>query len=141
MSMGETLEVYIPFRELFPQQNRSCISHSQQDDMAIVPQTLKDFAIVTENGFTVKDERSKLIEQALQDNDRLNYFKGITTSLKAAVLEDGVDVRAYFAWSFLDNFEWADGYITRFGITYLDYETQQRYPKESAKFLVKVSLQ
>lgn len=91
---------------------------------------------VTENGFAVKDEHSKPIEQALQDSDRVNYFKGITASLKAAVLEDGVDVRAYFPWSFLDNFEWADGYITRFGVTYVDYETQQRYPKESAKFLV-----
>ncbi|KAG2085397.1 glycoside hydrolase family 1 protein [Suillus discolor] len=92
---------------------------------------------VTQNGFAVKDESSKSIEEALQDTDRVNYFKGNTASLKAAVLEDGVDVRAYFPWSFLDNFEWADGYITRFGVTYVDYETQQRYPKESAKFLVK----
>jgi Glycosyl hydrolase family 1 len=38
----------------------------------------------------------------------------------------------------VDNFEWADGYVTRFGVTYVDYETQARYPKESAKFLVKV---
>jgi beta-glucosidase len=57
-----------------------------------------DFS-VTENGFAVKDEHSKPIEEALQDNDRVNYFKGITASLKAAVLEDGVDVRAYFPWS------------------------------------------
>jgi len=41
---------------------------------------------------------------------------------------------------FVDNFEWADGYTTRFGVTYVDYETQARYPKESAKFLVKVDL-
>jgi beta-glucosidase len=92
---------------------------------------------VTENGFAVKDESSKPIGKALQDSDRVNYFKGTTASLKAAVIEDGVDVRAYFPWSFLDNFEWADGYITRFGVTYVDYETQQRCPKESAKFLVK----
>ncbi|KAJ8596076.1 glycoside hydrolase family 1 protein [Rhizopogon salebrosus TDB-379] len=92
---------------------------------------------VTENGFAVKDEHLKTIEEALQDNDRVNYFKGITDALKDAVLEDGVDVRAYFPWSFLDNFEWADGYITRFGVTYVDYKTQERYPKESAKFLVK----
>jgi len=39
---------------------------------------------------------------------------------------------------FLDNFEWADGYLTRFGVTYVDYETQKRYPKDSAKFLIKV---
>ncbi|OJA15195.1 hypothetical protein AZE42_11140 [Rhizopogon vesiculosus] len=92
---------------------------------------------VTENGFAVKDEHMKPIEEALQDNDRVNYFKGITNTLKDAVLEDGVDVRAYFPWSFVDNFEWADGYITRFGVTYVDYKTQKRYPKESAKFLIK----
>ncbi|OAX32161.1 glycoside hydrolase family 1 protein [Rhizopogon vinicolor AM-OR11-026] len=92
---------------------------------------------VTENGFAVKDEHMKPIEEALQDNDRVNYFKGITNSLKGAVLEDGIDVRAYFPWSFVDNFEWADGYITRFGVTYVDYKTQKRYPKESAKFFIK----
>ncbi|KAG1766277.1 hypothetical protein EDD22DRAFT_950639 [Suillus occidentalis] len=53
---------------------------------------------VTENGFALKDEHSKSIEEALQDNDHMNYFKSITTSLKAAVLEHGVDVRAYFRW-------------------------------------------
>lgn len=41
---------------------------------------------------------------------------------------------------FLDNFEWADGYITRFGVTYVDYETQKRYPKASGKWLVNVCL-
>jgi beta-glucosidase len=41
---------------------------------------------------------------------------------------------------FTDNFEWAEGYVPRFGVTYVDYETQSRYPKESAKFLVKVHL-
>ncbi|KAH7920871.1 glycoside hydrolase family 1 protein [Leucogyrophana mollusca] len=92
---------------------------------------------VTENGFAVKDENMKPIEEALQDHDRVNYFRGTTSALQAAVNEDGVDVRAYFPWSFVDNFEWADGYITRFGVTYVDYETQKRYPKESAKFLVK----
>jgi beta-glucosidase/6-phospho-beta-glucosidase/beta-galactosidase len=54
---------------------------------------------VTENGFAVKDEHLKTTEEALQDNDRVNYFKGITDALKDAVLEDGVDVRAYFPWS------------------------------------------
>jgi len=75
-------------------------------------------------------------EQALLDTDRVNYFRGTTAALLAAVNEDGVDVRAYFPWSFLDNFEWADGYSTRFGVTYVDYKTQKRYPKESAKFLI-----
>ncbi|KAG5728715.1 Beta-glucosidase 1B [Termitomyces sp. T112] len=89
---------------------------------------------VTENGFAVKDENS--LEQALVDTDRVNYFKGATKNLMLAIFEDGVDVRSYFPWSFLDNFEWADGYTTRFGVTYVDYETQKRYPKASASFLI-----
>lgn len=90
---------------------------------------------VTENGFCVKNESSKFMEDALRDTDRVSYFRGITASLKAAVLDDDVDVRGYFAWSLLDNFEWADGYVTRFGVTYVDYQTQKRYPKDSGKFL------
>ncbi|KIM51332.1 glycoside hydrolase family 1 protein, partial [Scleroderma citrinum Foug A] len=90
---------------------------------------------VTENGFCVKNESSKPMEDALRDTDRVNYFRGITAALKTAVLDDGVDVRGYLAWSLLDNFEWADGYVTRFGVTYVDYQTQKRYPKDSGKFL------
>ncbi|KAI0342472.1 beta-glucosidase 1B [Trametopsis cervina] len=92
---------------------------------------------VTENGFAVKDEDSLPVEQALKDDARVHYYSGVTDSLLAAVTEDGVDVRAYFGWSLLDNFEWADGYVTRFGVTYVDYETQKRYPKDSGKFLSK----
>ncbi|KAL1757376.1 glycoside hydrolase family 1 protein [Schizophyllum commune] len=91
---------------------------------------------VTENGFAVKDEDSMPKEQAIKDTDRVNYFRGNTKAILDAVNEDGVDVRAYFPWSLLDNFEWADGYVTRFGCTYVDYETQERTPKDSAKFLV-----
>ncbi|KAI3612815.1 glycoside hydrolase family 1 protein [Moniliophthora roreri] len=91
---------------------------------------------VTENGFAVKDEDTLPREVALKDHDRVQYFRGTTAALLNAVVEDGVDVRAYFPWSLLDNFEWADGYVTRFGLTYVDYDTQERYPKDSAKFLV-----
>ncbi|KAJ6601188.1 beta-glucosidase [Mycena vulgaris] len=92
---------------------------------------------VTENGFAVKNENDMPKEVAIKDTDRLNYYRGVTAALQAAVNEDGVDVRCYLAWSLLDNFEWADGYITRFGVTYVDYNTQERLPKDSAKFLVK----
>lgn len=54
---------------------------------------------VTENGFAVKDENYKPLEEALQDHDRVAYFKGVTNALLDAVVEDGVDVRSYFAWS------------------------------------------
>jgi len=61
---------------------------------------------VTENGFAVKDEDAMPRDQALNDSARVNYFKGTTQALLDAVIEDGVDVRAYFPWSLLDNFEW-----------------------------------
>lgn len=54
---------------------------------------------VTENGFAVKDEHNMPVEQALQDADRIEYFRGMTGALQAAVVEDGVDVKAYFPWS------------------------------------------
>lgn len=54
---------------------------------------------VTENGFAVKDENSKPLEEVVQDADRVEYFTGATESLLAARNEDGVDVRSYFAWS------------------------------------------
>jgi len=92
---------------------------------------------VTENGFCVKNENDKPLPDALEDTDRVEYFKGYTNAMLQAVTVDGVDVRGYFGWSLLDNFEWADGYTTRFGVTYVDYKTQQRYPKASAKFLSK----
>ncbi|KDQ32486.1 glycoside hydrolase family 1 protein [Pleurotus ostreatus PC15] len=91
---------------------------------------------VTENGFAVKGENEMPLSKVIKDTDRVNYFRGTTAALLKAINEDGVDVRSYFPWSFLDNFEWADGYGTRFGVTYVDYATQKRYPKESGKFLV-----
>jgi beta-glucosidase len=53
----------------------------------------------TENGFSVKDENNLPVEQALKDADRVEYFTGNMKALLAAVAEDGVDVRSYFAWS------------------------------------------
>jgi len=92
---------------------------------------------LTENGFAVKGENNMPIEEAVRDTDRLEYFQGNLAAIDAAVNEDGVDIRSYFAWSLLDNFEWADGYVTRFGCTYVDYATQKRYPKDSGKFVSK----
>jgi len=51
----------------------------------------------------------------------------------------GADVRGYFAWSLLDNFEWAEGYAKRFGIVYVDYDTMARHPKSSARWFAETA--
>ena len=50
----------------------------------------------------------------------------------AEAMKKGVDIRGYFVWSLMDNFEWAEGYLKRFGIVHVDFATQQRLPKQSA---------
>ena len=67
------------------------------------------------------------------DLDRVMFLRYYLGQLQRATAE-GVPVRGYFAWSLLDNFEWADGYSTRFGLHYVDYKTLKRTPKLSAAF-------
>ncbi|KAI0263103.1 beta-glucosidase 1A [Gloeopeniophorella convolvens] len=90
---------------------------------------------VTENGFAQKDENIKPVEEVVHDNERVEYYRTYLNAALDAVHEDGVDLHGYFGWSLLDNFEWADGYTVRFGVTYVDYETQKRTPKDSSGFL------
>ena len=65
------------------------------------------------------------------DLERISYFSGYLTEAGRAILE-GVNLKGYFAWSLLDNFEWAEGYRKRFGIVFVDFHTQERIPKASA---------
>lgn len=91
---------------------------------------------VTENGTSIKNENSLSREEILNDEFRVNNFRGYVAAMADAVEKDGVDVKGYMAWSLLDNFEWADGYETRFGVTYVDYGGgQKRWPKKSALVL------
>ncbi|RMD44884.1 hypothetical protein DV735_g355, partial [Chaetothyriales sp. CBS 134920] len=88
---------------------------------------------VTENGTSIKGESKLSSTEILQDNFRLQYFRDYITAMAEAVAEDGVDCRGYMAWSLLDNFEWAEGYETRFGVTFVDFEhDQERHLKKSA---------
>jgi len=87
----------------------------------------------TENGTSLKGENDMTKEQILDDEFRAEYFRGYINALAGAV-KDGCKIQGYLAWSLMDNFEWAEGYETRFGVTYVDYEGGQgRYPKKSAK--------
>ena len=69
---------------------------------------------------------------AAHDEEQVAYFAEYTEQARRAIAEDGVDLRGYFGWSLLDNYEWADGYSKRFGLFFVDYQTQQRTPKQAA---------
>lgn len=84
---------------------------------------------ITESGASFHDYVDP--EGRVQDTDRVDYLRGYF-SAAADAISDGVDLRGYFVWSFLDNFEWGEGYSKRFGLVYVDYRTQERIPKLSA---------
>ncbi len=86
---------------------------------------------ITENGAAYPDVPSAGGE--VHDPERVAYFEGHLNAVLQAS-QAGVDVRGYFAWSLMDNFEWAFGYSKRFGLVYVDYQTQQRTLKDSAKW-------
>jgi beta-glucosidase len=89
---------------------------------------------ITENGVSVPGENEMPLSQALHDQFRIDFYSQYISNVSLAITE-GVDVKGYFAWSLMDNFEWADGYSVRFGMTYVDYKDNlRRYPKDSAKW-------
>ncbi|MGC9665822.1 glycoside hydrolase family 1 protein [Planosporangium sp. 12N6] len=85
--------------------------------------------IITENGAAYPDEPDAAGD--VHDPERVAYLHQHLIAAHQA-LQDGVDLRGYFAWSLLDNFEWAFGYSKRFGIVHVDYATQRRTLKDSA---------
>ncbi len=85
--------------------------------------------IVTENGAPLLDEQ--VVDGRVHDGDRVRYLHDHVSAVADAIAA-GADVRGYFVWSFMDNFEWAYGYAPRFGICHVDYDTQVRTPKDSA---------
>lgn len=82
---------------------------------------------ISENGFSLDDHLSK---NKIHDKERSNFISKYLRELKKAS-EEHIDIRGYFYWSLLDNFEWFKGYGPRFGIVYVDYKTLKRYPKDS----------
>ena len=91
---------------------------------------------VTENGAAYDDTPDA--DGFVQDDARLDYYDQHLRAVLDAI-DLGVDVRGYFAWSLLDNFEWAWGYEQRFGIVRVDYDTQVRTPKASALWYSQVA--
>ena len=91
---------------------------------------------VTENGAAFFDYVDP--EGGVDDEERVAFLDGHLRATAQAIAE-GADVRGYFVWSLLDNFEWADGHSRRFGIVYVDYRTQERIPKLSAAWYADVA--
>ncbi len=89
---------------------------------------------ITENGAAFDD---KLIDGHVEDTLRVDFLQRHFAMAHKAI-NAGVGLRGYFVWSLMDNFEWAYGYSKRFGIVYVDYQTQKRIPKHSAHWYGKV---
>jgi beta-glucosidase len=109
-------------------------------DWPVVPEALTELLLrikrdygdlpllITENGAAFWD---RLDDGSVDDGRRVEYLRGHIAAVEQARIQ-GVDVRGYYVWSLLDNFEWEWGYEQRFGIVYVDYPTQRRIPKQSA---------
>jgi beta-glucosidase len=112
-------------------------------DWEIVPECFTDLLVrisedypglpmvITENGAAFDDQADE--NGVVEDADRLAYLSEHIAAVGSAVAQ-GADVRGYFAWSLMDNFEWAYGYDKRFGIVHVDYDTQRRTLKRSAEW-------
>lgn len=86
--------------------------------------------IITENGAAFTDQ---VVDGKVDDVQRRQYLQDALRQVLRAK-QEGVDVRGYFVWTFLDNFEWAEGYYPRFGLVHVDFETQKRIVKSSGQW-------
>jgi beta-glucosidase len=89
---------------------------------------------ITENGVC---DNAEPVDGVIDDHNRVELLRGFLAGLHGAI-QDGADVRAYYQWSLMDNFEWSFGFSKRFGMVYTDFATQQRIPKRSAAFYSEV---
>jgi beta-glucosidase len=117
-------------------------------DWEMTPETFVDLLVrlhtdygsppifITENGCAIDDAPAP--DGEVHDPRRVEFMRTHLAAVEEAIAR-GVDVRGYFAWSLMDNFEWDHGYRPRFGVTYVDFETQQRIPKDSARWYAGVA--
>ncbi|CAN1826283.1 Beta-glucosidase 47 [Linum perenne] len=86
---------------------------------------------ITENGYGQQEAKDSSTKDLINDVERVEYMSSYLDALAIAIRK-GADVRGYFAWSLLDNFEWTAGYTTRFGLYQVDFSTLERIPRLSA---------
>ena len=116
----------------------------------VYPQALTDLLVrlheeysvpdtyITENGCAYSDTLTD--DGHVHDIERTAYYRKHFAAAHAAI-EQGAPLKGYYVWSLMDNFEWAFGYARRFGMVYVDFETQKRYPKDSALYFSTVAAQ
>lgn len=116
------------------------VPHGLRKLLSYIKKNFGDPAIyITENGF------AQVGPVDMEDVQRAEFFKETISEVAKAITEDGVDVRGYFAWSLMDNFEWADGYSVRFGLFHVDFSDEKRKRtiyhsgREYAKLILKYS--
>lgn len=129
----------LPFPKQFPQGDLWWLNVTPQSLYWGVRLASEVFGVkafhLTESGACFADAFTP--EGEILDLDRREYLRNYLIEVHRAISE-GFDVRGYFLWSFLDNFEWAEGYEKRFGIVHVDFETQIRTPKASARWYSEV---
>jgi beta-glucosidase len=113
--------------EVYPDGLRDLLTGFRRNYAALPP------IYITENGMASDDQVS---DGQVDDTQRIAFLKRHLAAVDQAIAQ-GVDVRGYFVWSLLDNFEWAFGYERRFGVVHVDYRTQQRTVKRSAQLIAK----
>lgn len=91
--------------------------------------------MITENGMDEPNKSHMALDDALQDERRITYHRDYLSNLSAAIREDNCNIKGYFVWSLLDNWEWNSGYTVRFGLYHVDFKNNlTRTPKSSAKW-------
>lgn len=125
---GETVSPTLPVTEMgweiYPEGLYELLKRVQADYTGELP------LYVTENGAAFPDE---LVDGQVEDWDRIEFLRGHFSSVLRFIREGG-PLKGYYVWSLMDNFEWAEGYTKRFGLVYVDYDSQDRILKESAKW-------
>ncbi|KAL5987360.1 Beta-glucosidase 6 [Asimina triloba] len=147
-SLSDSGAITLPFRGLTPIGDRLLFKFQASSIwLYIVPRGIRSLMnyvkskygnppiFITENGMDDSNNPFISIQDALKDDKRIKYHNDYLSNLSASIRNDGCNVQGYFVWSLLDNWEWAAGYTSRFGLYFVDYKNNlKRYPKNSVQW-------